>query len=155
MSNEICQTVLVCQNNRYSNVDKFYQKNILLLYILRIYSNTYINMCLKYRNTCSVTLHHRIEINRKATRVGTFEVCVSTHVSLRIFIMQVLASQLPFLANRNAELAVPPLFWPDNCIKIGGRGPLGIATCRTCCNAERSYCLYPILCLHVLSIPGQ
>ena len=34
--------------------------------------------------------------------------------------MQVLASQLPFLANRNAELAVPPLFWPDNCIKIGG-----------------------------------
>ena len=63
---------------------------------------------------------HRIEINRKATRVGTFEVCVSTHVSLRIFIMQVLASQLPFLANRNAELAVLPLFWPDNCIKIGG-----------------------------------
>ena len=64
--------------------------------------------------------YHRIEINRKATRVGTFEVCVSTHVSLRMFIMQVLASQLPFLANRNAELAVPPLFWPDNCIKIGG-----------------------------------
>ena len=24
------------------------------------------------------------------------------------------------LANRNAELAVPPLFWPVNCIKIGG-----------------------------------
>ena len=63
---------------------------------------------------------HRIEINRKASRVGTFEVCVSTHVSLRMFIMQVLASQLPFLANRNAELAVPPLFWPDNCIKVGG-----------------------------------
>ena len=63
---------------------------------------------------------HRIEINRKATRVGTFEVCVSTHVSLRMFIMQVLASQLPSLANRNAELAVPPLFWPVNCIKIGG-----------------------------------
>ena len=61
-----------------------------------------------------------MEINRKATRVGAFEVCVSTHVSLRMFIMQVLASQLPFLANRNAELAVPPLFWPDNCIKIGG-----------------------------------
>ena len=59
-------------------------------------------------------------MNRKTTRVGTFEVCVSTHVSLRMFIMQVLASQLPFLANRNAELAVPPLFWPDNCIKIGG-----------------------------------
>ena len=61
---------------------------------------------------------HRIEINRKATRVGTFEVCVSTHVSLRMFIMQVLASQLPFLANRNAELAVPPLFWPDTCISL-------------------------------------
>ena len=37
-----------------------------------------------------------------------------------MFIMQVLASQLPFLANRNDELAVPPLFWPDKCIKIGG-----------------------------------
>ena len=36
-----------------------------------------------------------------------------------MFIMQVLASQLPFLANRNAEQAVPPLFWPVNCIKIG------------------------------------
>ena len=34
--------------------------------------------------------------------------------------MQVLASQLHFLANKNAELAIPPLFWPVNCIKIGG-----------------------------------
>ena len=64
-------------------------------------------------------LYHRIEITRRATRVGTFEVCVSTHVALRMLIMQVLASQLPFLANRNAEQAVPPLFWPVNCIKIG------------------------------------
>ena len=35
--------------------------------------------------------------------------------------MQVLASQLHFLANKNAELTIPPLFWPVNCIKIGGR----------------------------------
>ena len=34
--------------------------------------------------------------------------------------MQVLASQLHFLANKNADLAIPPLFWPVNCIKIGG-----------------------------------
>ena len=34
--------------------------------------------------------------------------------------MQVLASQLHFLANKNAELAIPPLFRPVNCIKIGG-----------------------------------
>ena len=33
--------------------------------------------------------------------------------------MQVLASQLLFLANRNAELAIPPLFSPVNCIKMG------------------------------------
>ena len=33
--------------------------------------------------------------------------------------MQVLAYQLHFLPNRNAELAIPPLFWPVNCIKIG------------------------------------
>ncbi len=72
---------------------------------------------------------HRIRdsINRRATPFGIFEVCVLTHVALRMFIMQVLASQLHFLAsqlhflaNRNAELAVPPLFWPVNCIKIGG-----------------------------------
>ena len=31
-----------------------------------------------------------------------------------------LASQLHFLANKNAELAIQPLFWPVNCIKIGG-----------------------------------
>ena len=54
-----------------------------------------------------------------------------------MFIMQVLASQLPFLANRNAELAVPPLFWPDNCIKIGGHvallsGPTVYTVVRAC-----------------------
>ena len=58
--------------------------------------------------------------HRTVTRVGTFEVCVPTHVALRMFIMQVLASQLHFQANRNAELAIPPLFLPVNCIKIGG-----------------------------------
>ena len=58
-------------------------------------------------------------INSRVTRDGTFEVCVPTHVALRMFIMQVLASQLHFLANKNAELAIPPLFWPVNCIKIG------------------------------------
>ena len=34
--------------------------------------------------------------------------------------MQVLASQFHLLANKNAGLAIPPLFWPVNCIKIGG-----------------------------------
>ena len=42
---------------------------------------------------------HRIEINRRATRVGTFEVCFPTHVALHMFLMRALASQLPFLAN--------------------------------------------------------
>ncbi len=37
-----------------------------------------------------------------------------------MFIMKVLASQLCFLANRNAELAIPPLFWSVNCMKIEG-----------------------------------
>ena len=59
-------------------------------------------------------------MNSRATRVGTFEVCVTMHVALRMFIMRVLASQLHFLANRNADLTVPPLLWPVNCIKIGG-----------------------------------
>ena len=51
----------------------------------------------------------------------------SSVVALRMFIMQVLASQLHFLANRNAELAVPPLFWPVNCIKI--RGHVALLSC--------------------------
>ena len=34
--------------------------------------------------------------------------------------MQVLASQLHFLTNRNAGLAIPPLLWPVNYIKIAG-----------------------------------
>ena len=33
--------------------------------------------------------------------------------------MQVLASQLPFLANRDDEVAVPLLFRPVNCVKTG------------------------------------
>ena len=37
-----------------------------------------------------------------------------------MFIMQVWASQLPFPANKHAELAVPPLSSPVNCIKVGG-----------------------------------
>ena len=37
-----------------------------------------------------------------------------------MFIMQVLASQFPFLTNRTAELADPPLLRPVNSIKIGG-----------------------------------
>ena len=40
-------------------------------------------------------------------------------VALRMFIVQVLASQLHFLANRNTGLAILPLLWPVNCIKIG------------------------------------
>ena len=59
-------------------------------------------------------------INRFVNRVRTFQVCVPTHVALRIFVMQVLASQLLFLGNRNAGQAIPPLFWPVNCVKIGG-----------------------------------
>ena len=52
--------------------------------------------------------------------MGNFEVCVSTRVALCMFIMQVLASQLHFLAKRNIGQAISPLFWPVNCIKVGG-----------------------------------
>ena len=44
---------------------------------------------------------------------------VPTHVALRKFIMRVLASQLHFLTDRNADLTVPPLLWPVDIIKIG------------------------------------
>ena len=42
-------------------------------------------------------------------------------MSPRMFIIQVLASQLHFLTSRNARLAIPPLLWAVNCIKIGER----------------------------------
>ena len=73
-------------------------------------------MSLTTPHACSTELL----INRRVTRVGTCEICVPTHVTLRIFIMQVLASRLLFLANTNAGQAIPPLFWPVNCITIGG-----------------------------------
>ena len=52
-----------------------------------------------------------------------------------MFIMQVLASQLHFLANRNTGLAIPPLFWPVNCIKIGGHVVL-----LSCPTVDSLYC---------------
>ena len=55
---------------------------------------------------------------------------VPTHVALCIFIIQALASQLPFLANRHAEVAVLSLFWLTNSNK-------GI-----CCTAEWPCCLF-------------
>ena len=58
------------------------------------------------------------EKTRRLSWVGLFDVCALAHVALRLFIMPVMASQSHFPANTNAELAVPPLFWPVNCIKI-------------------------------------
>ena len=79
--------------------------------------------------------------NRKnaepVTRVGTFEVYVPTHVLLRIFIVQVLASKLHFLANSNAGLAILPLFLPVNCIEIGGH--VALLSCPT---VHSLYCAY-------------
>ena len=59
--------------------------------------------------------------------------------------MQVLASQLLFLANRNAGLAISPLFWPVNYIKIGGHVALlsdptvNCLYCDTVCLKINSY----------------
>ena len=61
--------------------------------------------------------NHRIEINRRPARVGTFAVCVPTHVALHYAGS---GQSVAFLANRNVELAVPPLLWPVKFIKIGG-----------------------------------
>ena len=49
--------------------------------------------------------------------MGTFEVCV---LMLHMIIIQVLASQLLFLANKNTKLAFLPLFWTVNYIKMEG-----------------------------------
>ena len=44
-------------------------------------------------------------MNRRASCVGTFEVFEAAHVALRTLLAIFAASQLHFLANRNAELA--------------------------------------------------
>ena len=57
-------------------------------------------------------------MNRRASCVGTFEVFEAAHVALRTLIISIFsASQLHFLANRNAELA--GAWQPVNCINIG------------------------------------
>ena len=61
---------------------------------------------------------HRIGNDREATRVGIYEVCNTARVALFMFIMQVLASQLHFLANRNAGLDVPPFIRASKLRKI-------------------------------------
>ena len=89
----------------------------------------------------------RIETNRRATRVGIFEFCVPTHVALRMFIMEVLASQLPFLANTSASLPVPLSFWPVNCIKVtgeAGRGHVALLSGPT---------VYSLYCAHTQGLP--
>ena len=60
-------------------------------------------------------------MNRRSTRVGIFEVCAHrmSHVALRKFIMQVLASHFHLLANRNADLTVSPLLWQVNGVCVG------------------------------------
>ena len=65
-------------------------------------------------------LYHRRENKQKGHSSRTVEVSVSTHVALRMFIMQVLASRLHFLANRNTELPGPLILWPVNCVKMRG-----------------------------------
>ena len=71
------------------------------------------------RFTQKLPYDHRIENDQKprASRVGNF---IGVHVALRMLINHCagLVSKFPFLANRNAELVVPPLFWPVHCIKI-------------------------------------
>ena len=59
------------------------------------------NSCQKPQNVHD-TRPYRIENNQRVTLVETFVVFVSTHVTLRMFILQVLATKLHFLADRNA-----------------------------------------------------
>ena len=55
----------------------------------------------------------------RSPRITTFEVCVPTHIALRMFILHALTSQWHFLTNRNAELVVAPSLWRVNCTEVG------------------------------------
>ena len=52
-----------------------------------------------------------LQIELRRNYYGGLIVCVAAHVPLRLLTVQILASQLHFLDNSNAELAAPPLFW--------------------------------------------
>ena len=54
------------------------------------------------------------------------EPCVAAYVALRMLIMHVLSSQLPFLANRNAEVAI---ILASESHKIGGH--VALLSCPT------------------------
>ena len=62
--------------------------------------------CFKWWHTKFTIYNHRIENKQKGHSSRNLEVCVPRYVTLHIFIIQFLASQLHFLANRNVELAV-------------------------------------------------
>ena len=69
--------------------------------------------------------------------------------------MQFLVSQLHFLTNRNAELAIPPLFWPVNCRKIWGHLALlsDLTVYSLCCDwvlSQLNACIVHILRVNVL-----
>ena len=63
--------------------------SLLLSSLLRHWLSMFVN----------VYAHNRNQTEFRVTRVGTFEVCVSTHVALRVYILPVLASQLHFLTS--------------------------------------------------------
>ena len=87
--------------------------------------NTALHLCMRHIAPSDTTLRHvnfvhnpppppilslrcaatpvRRKINRSATRVGTFEVCVAVHVALRMCIMQVLAIILASQSLKNME----------------------------------------------------
>ncbi len=76
-------------------------------------------------------------MNRRATQVGTFEVCVLTHVALRMLIMLV--------------LAVNCIFWPIETLNWLFRHYYILASklhknMGTCYTAELPFYLFPVLC---------
>ena len=71
------------------------------------------------------------------------EVCVAAHVILCMFITPVLARPLPFLANRNTELADSPfIFWASGQSFIEGHVAQLSFSCPT------FYFLYSVVYIH-------
>ena len=60
--------------------------------------------------------YYSLENRQKGHSSRNFEVCVPTHAALPNFIMQVLSNQLHFLANRNAGMAITPLYYSGQTI---------------------------------------
>ena len=65
-----------------------------------------------------LTPRHRIRKHTEGSLKSEYLKFLTPRLSVRMLSAKTLVRQLLFVANKNAEPADPPLFWPVNCITL-------------------------------------